>query len=144
MLNLILIKWVPIWHPPAVFSLFNPTIRGGLLKPPWTKIAISTPFCDPIEPKKFDFSQKPMAVPPIPFLGPWNGKKRGFYSIFVDGGDKIRILKFGFLAFFEAKMTKIDILNPKLIVPNYYQQFWVHFEWFLSLFQISDIKWLLS
>ena len=41
-------------------------------------------------------------------------------------------------------MTKIDILNPKLIVPNDYQQFWVYFEWFLSLFQISDVKWLLS
>ena len=41
-------------------------------------------------------------------------------------------------------MTKIDILNPKLIVPNDYQQFWVHFEWFLSLFQILDVKQLLS
>ena len=30
-------------------------------------------------------------------------------------------------------MTKIDILNPKLIVPDYYQQFGVHFEWFLAL-----------
>ena len=30
-------------------------------------------------------------------------------------------------------MTKIDILNPKLIVPDDYQQFWVHFEWFLAL-----------
>ena len=49
-------------------------------------------------------------------------------------------MKIDFLAFFEAKMTKIDILNPKLIVPNDYQQFWVHFEWFLSLFQISDVK----
>ena len=37
-------------------------------------------------------------------------------------------LKFGFIAFFEAKMTKIDILNQKLIVPNDYQQFLVHFE----------------
>ena len=27
-------------------------------------------------------------------------------------------------------MTKIYILNPKLIVPDDYQQFWVHFEWF--------------
>ena len=42
------------------------------------------------------------------------------------------------------KMTKIDILNPKLIVPDDYQQFWVHFEWFLALFHISDEKWLLS
>ena len=54
--------------------------------------------------------------------------KMGFYSIFVVGGDKFWILKFGFLAFYEAKMTKIAILNPKLIVPDDYQQFWVHFE----------------
>ena len=31
-------------------------------------------------------------------------------------------------------------LDQKLIVPNDYQQFWVYFEWFLSLFQISDVK----
>ena len=37
-------------------------------------------------------------------------------------------------------MTKIVILDQKLIVPNDYQQFWVHFEWFLSLFQILDVK----
>ena len=37
-------------------------------------------------------------------------------------------------------MTKIDILNLKLIDPDDYQQFWVHFEWFLSFFQISDVK----
>ena len=43
-----------------------------------------------------------------------------------------------------TKMTKIDILNPKLIIPDDYQQFWVHFEWFLALFHISDEKWLLS
>ena len=53
-------------------------------------------------------------------------------------------MKFVFLAFFEAKMTKIVILDPKLIVPNDYQQFWVHFDWFLSIFQISDVKNLLS
>ena len=49
-------------------------------------------------------------------------------------------MKFGFLAFFEAKMTKIVILDQKLIVPNDYLQFWAHFEWFLSLFQISEVK----
>ena len=59
-------------------------------------------------------------------------------------GDKFRILYIGFLAFLEAKITKIGILNPKLIVPDDYQQFWVHFEWFLALFHISDEKWLLS
>ena len=41
-------------------------------------------------------------------------------------------------------MTKIDILHPKLIVPDEYQQFWVHLEWFLALFHISVEKWLLS
>ena len=41
-------------------------------------------------------------------------------------------------------MTKIDILNPKLFVPDGHQQFWVRFEWFLALFHISDEKWPLS
>ena len=49
-----------------------------------------------------------------------------------------------FLAFFEAKMTKIGILDQKQIVPNDYQQFWVHFDWILSLFQTLDVKYLLS
>ena len=39
-----------------------------------------------------------------------------------------------------AKMTQIVILDQKLILPNDYQQFWVYLEWFLSLFQISDVK----
>ena len=32
----------------------------------------------------------------------------------------------------------------KLFVPNDHQQFWLHFEWFLSLIQILDVKQLLS
>ena len=39
-----------------------------------------------------------------------------------------------------TKMTKIGIQNPKLIVTNDYQQFLAHFDWFLSIFQISDVK----
>ena len=46
-----------------------------------------------------------------------------------------------FFGLFWAKMTKIGIQNPKLIVANDYQQFLAHFEWFLSLFQISDVKY---
>ena len=45
-----------------------------------------------------------------------------------------------FFGLFWAKMTKIGIQNPKLIVTNDYQKFWTHFDWFLSLFQISDVK----
>ena len=41
-------------------------------------------------------------------------------------------------------MTKIVILDQKQIVPNNYQQFWVRFDWFLSLFQTSDVKYQLS
>ena len=41
-------------------------------------------------------------------------------------------------------MTKIVILDQKQIVPDDYQQFWVHFDWFLSLFQTLDVKYLLS
>ena len=41
---------------------------------------------------------------------------------------------------FRAKMTKIGIQNPKLIVTNDYPQFLAHFDWFLSIFQISYVK----
>ena len=41
-------------------------------------------------------------------------------------------------------MNKIVILDHKLIVPNDHKQNWVYFEWFLSLFQISDEKYELS
>ena len=77
-------------------------------------------------------------------MGAQNSQKMGFYSIFVIGGDNFQIIKFGFLAFLEAKMNKIDILNPKLIVPDDYQQFLARFEWLLALFHISGEKWLLS
>ena len=41
--------------------------------------------------------------------------------------------KIRFLVFFEAKRTKIVTLDQKIIVPDDYHQFWVHFECFLSL-----------
>ena len=44
------------------------------------------------------------------------------------------------MQFFSAKMTAIGIQNPKIIVTNDYQQFLAHFDWFLSIFQISDVK----
>ena len=37
-------------------------------------------------------------------------------------------------------MTTIGIQNPKIMVTNDYQQFLTHFDWFLTLFQISDVK----
>ena len=38
-------------------------------------MAILATFSDPIEPKKFDFSQKPMGMPLIPFWGLETAKK---------------------------------------------------------------------
>ena len=66
-------------------------------------------------------------------------QKNGNYSKTKYTRD-FQIMKFGFSAFFEAKMTRIVILDQKLIALNDYQQFWVHFEWFLSLFQNLDVK----
>ena len=80
-----------------------------------------------------------MTIPPITFWGLKMAKK-GFCSIFVVGGTNFQIIKFGFLAFFETKMTRIIILDQKLIVPNDYRQCLVHLNWFLSLFQILDVK----
>ena len=37
-------------------------------------------------------------------------------------------------------MNTIGIQNPKLIVTNDFQQFLVHFDRFLSPFQISDVN----
>ena len=37
-------------------------------------------------------------------------------------------------------MNTIGIQNPKLIVINDFQQFLTQFEWFLALYQISDVK----
>ena len=45
-----------------------------------------------------------------------------------------------FFGLFRAKMNTIGIQNPKLIVTNDYQQFLAHFERFLALFQIYDVK----
>ena len=98
-------------------------------------MAITPKNNDLEEPKLFDFSYISMTNPSL---------FEGFYSIFDVGGTNFWIIKFVFLAFFEAKMTKIDVLNLKLIVPDDYQQFWVHFESFFALFYISDEKWLLS
>ena len=71
-------------------SLFNPTRRGAFKAPPWTKMAISALFLGPIEPKKFDFSYKPMRMPIIAIWLLKMPKKRDFYSIFVVG---IRAMK---------------------------------------------------
>ena len=86
--------------------------------PPYRKMAITPKNDDPKEPKLFDFSYISMTKPPIPFLGAQNGEKRGFYSIFGVDGTIFWIKKFVFLAFFEAKITKIVILDQKLIVHN--------------------------
>ena len=52
-----------------------------------------------------------MTNPPIPFWG-LKMMRKGvsiiIYRNFVGGGTNFTIMKFSFLAFFEAKMTKLD------------------------------------
>ena len=79
-------------------------------------MTITPKYNDPKEPKLCDFSYIFMTNPPIPFWGLKMAKKR-FYSIFGVCCTNLRIIKFGFLVFFEAKMTKNVILDQKLIVP---------------------------
>ena len=45
-----------------------------------------------------------------------------------------------FFGLFRAKMTTIGIQNTNIIVTNDYRQFLAHFEGFLALSQISDVK----
>ena len=51
-------------------------------------MVILTPFSDPIEPKKFDFSQKPMEVPLIPFWGLKTAKKGVSIAFLSSAGPK--------------------------------------------------------
>ena len=61
-------------------------------------------------------------------------------QIFLGHLEHKKVPKMRFFGLFRAKMTTIGIQNPKLIVTNDYQQFLAHFDWFLALFQISDVK----
>ena len=70
-------------------------------------MAILAPFSDPIELKKFDFSQKPMGMPLIPFWGLETAKKGVSIAFLAAGGHKFWICT----------------LYPKQNVPNDYQQF---------------------
>jgi len=81
-----------------------------------------------------------MTNPPIPFLGLQMARKVVFIAFLLSAVPISGSRNSFFFAFFEAKMTKIVILDKKLIVPIDYQLFWVHFEWFLSLFQNTDVK----
>ena len=51
-------------------------------------MAILPPFSDPIEPKKFGFSQKPIGMPLIPFWGLETAKK-GVSIAFLSSAETI-------------------------------------------------------
>ena len=124
---------------------FNPNSAGGLIQPAlfsdgyfslklkcW-RAQISWLF-------QYTYGEPPYTLSEAP-----NSLKKGFWTIFVGGGLKIRILKFGFLAFFEAKMTKNDIPNPKLIDANDNQPFYIRILCFFWVFLILIWKsWYFS
>ena len=117
---------------PRLKSIVNPTIREQISHF-WHLFVIQ------MTGKNLTFPKYLWQCLPYSFgVSKW--PKTGFYSIFVVTGTKIWIWKYVFFGLFWAKMTKIGIQNPKLIVTNDYQKFWAHFDWFLSLFQISDVK----
>ena len=78
-------------------------------------MAITPKNDDPKEPKLCYFSYISMTDPPIPFWGLKMAKKgvsEAFLLLHVTGIN-FQIMKFFFLAFFEAKMTRIVILDPR-------------------------------
>ena len=83
----------------TTYSMSSLTLKVEL----WTKISISALFVGPIEPKKFDFSYKPIGMPPIPFWGLKESKK-GVYIAFLLSAVTISgskpILKKIFLGYF--------------------------------------------
>ena len=120
------------------YFLLNPTLRGGLLKPPseqkscfWHLLWSKLPGKIWLFPNIYDNTSHTLS-------GSQNGLKRGFYSIFVLGGPKIQIQNCVFLAFLWLKWTQL------VSKTNDYQQFLANFEWFLAVFQISDVKHELS
>ena len=66
----------------------NPTIRGAFKAPPEQKLHFLVPFCDPYDPKKFDFSQISMTMPPIFFWGLEMAKKVVSIAFLLSAGPK--------------------------------------------------------
>ena len=85
------------WYDSTHLPLAQPyKWQGAYSAPLRIKIAFLAPFCDPIDLKKFDFSQISMKMPPILFR---SLIMACFYSILVFGRTKIRILKWVFWPF---------------------------------------------
>ena len=63
-------------------------VGGGLLMPALNKNGNFSTFSDPIELKKFDFSQKPMGMPLIPIWGLETAKK-GVSIVFLSSAETI-------------------------------------------------------
>ena len=87
--------------------MVNPTIRGGLLKPPLNKNHVFGTFLWSKWPEKIWLFPNIYDNASHTLSGSQKALKTGFYSIFVVGGPKIRIRKCGFLAFLGLKWTKL-------------------------------------
>ena len=92
-------------------------------------------FSIPIELKKFDYPET-YGKPSHNIYGAPNGEK-GVSIAFYFWQHQLPDHEIWFLALFEAKMTRPKTFNDLSTVL-------VHFEWFLSLFQNSYAKYLLS
>ena len=72
---------------------------------------------------------------------PTNCLKRGLRALLLSVWPIFGSTNLFFFAFFEAKVTKIDIPNPKLIGSNDYHPFYIQILWFvLAVFLIMIRK----
>ena len=97
----------------------NPTSWGGAFKaPPEQKWQFQHFLLVQLSPKNLTFPINLLGCLPYPFGGSKQPKKGFLYQFCCR--------RWQFLDHkFDAKITKIDILTLKLIVPDDYQQFWV-------------------
>ena len=112
--------------PSALLVNLNPTWGRGALKAfkaPLKNACIFSTFLRSNWPKIFDFQNNNDSYT---LTETQIALKKGFYSIFFISRSKIQILKCVFCPFV-AKITKIEIKNPKLIDTNDNQWFFAHF-----------------
>ena len=104
---------------PLSYNLTPTPVHGGLYRPPAEKwqLLLKIMILMSKELKLRDLSYISMTNPPIPFLG-LKVEKKGFLKHFCCQQFQYQDHEFQFFSLFWAKMTRIVILDIKLIAPK--------------------------